>query len=210
MLHYTKPAMLVFVRRAFLVLLVLGLGGLALFVPYHQGPKVTLHGTVLKNPKPAPDFTLYTAGNRPFSMHELRGKVVLLFFGYTRCPDVCPLTLMKLAQVYKALGRPEDLQVVMVSIDPERDDPDAADRYAKLFDKSFIGLSGPPEAIAQVAAKYYIHVAKEPNGLVDHTATVTLIDAKGLIRIYYGQKDVDDVETLKGDLEYILAQGGSF
>ncbi len=197
-------------RRALAAISVIVLGGLALLLRPPPTPKVELSGTVLKTPKPAPDFTLYTAGNRPFSMHQLRGQVVLLFFGYTRCPDVCPQTLSYLAQVYRRLGRPQDLRVLMITVDPERDDPDATDRYAKLFDKRFIGLSGPPEAVAQVAARYYVYSRREPNGLIDHTATVTLVDSRGLIRIYYDQRAIADVDRVAQDLEYILANGGTF
>ncbi len=186
------------------------LGAAALLVPYQGGPRVKLSGTVLKNPKPAPDFTLYTAGNRPFSMHELRGQVVLLFFGYTHCPDICPMTMYRLGEIYRALGRPKDLRVLMITVDPERDDPDTTDRYAKLFDPSFIGLSGSPEAIAEVAAKYYVYSKRDERGFIDHTATVTLVDSKGMIRIYYGQKDIDQVERVVEDLRFILANGGSF
>ncbi len=186
------------------------MGAFALLLRPPPTPGVELSGTVLKTPKPAPDFTLYTAGNRPFSMHDLRGQVVLLFFGYTHCPDICPQTLYHLAQVYKRLGRPQDLQVLMITVDPERDDPDTTDRYAKLFDPRFVGLSGPPEAVARVAAQYYVYSRRESNGLIDHTATVTLVDSRGLIRIYYGQRAIADVERVAQDLEYILANGGTF
>jgi len=143
-------------------------------------------------------------------MHDLRGQVVLLFFGYTHCPDICPQTLYHLAQIYKRLGRPQDLQVLMITVDPERDDPDTTDRYAKLFDKRFVGLSGSPEAVARVAAQYYVYSRREPNGLINHTATVTLVDSRGLIRIYYGQQAIADVDRVAQDLGYILANGGTF
>jgi len=98
----------------------------------------------------------------------------------------------------------------MITVDPERDDPDTTDRYAKLFDESFVGLSGSPEEIAEVAAKYYVYSKRDEQGFIDHTATVTLVDSKGLIRIYYGQEDLEDVETIVEDLRFILANGGSF
>ncbi len=196
--------------RALAALLVLILGAMGLLIPYKGQAKVTLSGTILKEPKPAPDFTLYTAGGRPFSMHELRGQVVLLFFGYTHCPDICPMTMYQLAQIYKALGRPKDLKVLMITVDPERDDPDTTDRYAKLFDPDFIGLSGSPEAIAEVAAKYYVYSKRDERGFIDHTSTVTLVDSRGMIRIYYGQKDLEKIDVVVEDLRYILANGGSF
>ena len=197
-------------RRLLVASLILLFGAAALLVPHKGGLRVNLSGTVLKNPKPAPDFTLYTAGGRPLSMHELRGQVVLLFFGYTHCPDICPMTMYRLGEIYRALGRPKDLKVLMITVDPERDDPDTTDRYAKLFDKSFIGLSGSPEAIAEVAAKYYVYSKRDARGFIDHTATVTLVDSKGMIRIYYGQKDLDNTERVVEDLSFILANGGIF
>ncbi len=197
-------------RRWIPAILLVAIGLAALYWNNESRPQFQFHGTVLQNPKPAPRFTLYTAGNRPFTLKDLNGEVALLFFGYTHCPDVCPTTMARLAEIYRALGRPKGLRVVMITIDPERDSPDSTDRYAKAFDPAFIGLSGSPKAIAKTAASYYIYVKRGDQGLFDHSATVTLIDSRQYIRLFYGQDAILDREGVIADLRYILARGGSF
>ncbi len=194
-------------RILYLVPLLVILGGAWLF---QQRPQVlALSGTVLKNPRPAPEFRLESADG-PVSLADFRGKVVLVFFGYANCPDVCPLTLNHLAHIYRELGEPEQLQVLAISIDPARDTPAAMDRYAKLFHPSFIGLSGPPKVIAKVAAGFYIYVRTDPSGYIDHTSTVTLIDPEGRIRVLYGQQAVEEETAMLRDLRAILERRGRF
>lgn len=146
-------------------------------------------GTLLPDPAPAPDFTLTGAGGRQVSLADFAGEVVLLYFGYTYCPDVCPLTLSDLRRVQEEIGD-EGLQVLFISVDPRRDTPDVAHAYASGFHPAFAGLSGTPEEIAAVAAEWGVfYEIGEPdasgNYPVDHTARVFAVDRAGRYRLSY-------------------------
>lgn len=143
-------------------------------------------GTVIEPAKPAPDFTLTAADGTPFTLSSQKGKVVLLFFGFTHCPDVCPTTMADVAKAREQLGSDgEKLEVVFVSVDPERDTPALTDAYVKRYDASFIGLSGTPDQIEPVKQGYGVTAIKRdlPNSAfgytVDHSAFIYLIDKQG-------------------------------
>lgn len=116
------------------------------------------HGTALTPPMPERPFTLESVDG-PVALSELRGDVVLLFFGYTNCPDICPLTLARIAQAYGTLQPDEadEVRVVMISVDPERDSPERLARYVAGFDDSFIGLTGTRAEIETIAGDYGIY-----------------------------------------------------
>lgn len=126
-------------------------------------------------------FRLVDQDGRAQTEQILSGKPTLLFFGYTHCPDVCPTTLFELAQVMQALGSDADrVQVVYVSVDPERDTPALLKDYLSSFDARFIGLTGSPEEVANVAREWRAIYRKVPeqNGeyTIDHTAAVYVLD----------------------------------
>lgn len=135
------------------------------------------------------DFTL-TSANGPVSLSDFQGQVVMLYFGFTSCPDVCPTDLARMSAVMSGLTTAEAVQVagVFVTVDPERDTPERASEYARFFSPSIIGLSGTPQEIEAVARQYYviynrIEDAESAMGYtIDHTATTYLIDARGVIR----------------------------
>ncbi len=160
----------------------------ALFFAFQRLRPYAFHGSVLQAELPASDFTLQGA-NGPVSLRDFRGKVVLLYFGYSFCPDVCPTSLSGLAQTMTLLGKKADnYQVVMITVDPERDTPEKIDAYAKHFNENFIGLSGTAEEIAKVATLYGVYYKKQPGSsasgyLVDHTASVMVLDSKGRLRL---------------------------
>jgi protein SCO1 len=135
---------------------------------------------------PAPDFALTDENGQPFKLSDLRGKWILLAYGYTHCPDVCPLTLSHLRDVKKTIDPNGDkVQVVFTTIDPERDTTDIMQKYVSHFDQQlaqkFKGLSGTPQEIAQAAKAYNVKYEKKdvkPDGsyTMGHTAEVYLID----------------------------------
>ncbi|WP_037587143.1 SCO family protein [Stenoxybacter acetivorans] len=144
------------------------------------------------------DFTLLGPDNKPVSLHDFQGKVVALSFGYTHCPDVCPANLLIYADALKQLGeRAKDVQVLFISVDPDRDTPQLLAQYAPAFYPDFIGLTVKPDdgaALAQVKQQYRIVSSKVPSDipnqyLVDHSAGTYLIDQNGKAAVYepYGQ-----------------------
>jgi len=178
------------------------------WVGYQKFRPHVFHGMVVKS-QPAPDFELTGAGGRRVHLHDFQGKVVLLYFGYTFCPDVCPTTMRDLAQAMKILGpqKARQVQVIMISVDPLRDTPDRVDEYVHHFDPHFIGLTGTEKEIAQVATLYGIYYHKHEGTaatgyIVDHTATVTVVDQKGYIRLLFTFGTTP--EQIADDLAYML------
>ena len=115
-----------------------------------------LHGTALEEPPMVANVELLAAGGEPVELGDYQGQHLLVFFGYTNCPDICPLTMARLSSIFEALGEPEDLQVVMITVDPERDTPEVVDEYASNFHPDFEGLGGSPEALNAAAGRFYI------------------------------------------------------
>lgn len=147
-------------------------------------------GSLVAKPHPLTDFTLTDQRGTPLALHDLRGRPILLFFGFTQCPDFCPTTLAEFKGTKQALGADADkLQVVFISVDPERDTTEVIGRYLTAFDPTFIGLRGETATLAQIAPDYDLTYRKQPlpNGdyTVDHTATAFLIDAQGQLRVVY-------------------------
>lgn len=170
--------------------------------------RYALKGMVIQSPEPAMDFTLTGHNGQSISLSDYQGHLVLLYFGYTVCPDVCPTTLAELAKAYEKLGsRADEVQVLMVSVDPERDTVEVLADYLTHFNPTFLGLTGTEEQIAEIATNYGIFYERvEGNSalgyLVDHTATVTLIDRDGYLRVVYPfGTSADDFAA---DLEYLL------
>lgn len=145
------------------------------------------------------------------TLADFKGKVTVLFFGYTQCPDVCPTTMAELAQVKKALGPDgERVQGVFITVDPERDTPELLKAYMGSFDPSFIALRGTPEQTAATAKDFKVFYAKVPGKsegsyTMDHTAGSYIFDASGKLRLFtrYGT----GAEALTADLKALLAAG---
>ncbi len=148
------------------------------------------------------DFTLTGSDGKPFEMSSLRGKTVLLFFGYTSCPDICPTTLGALAQAYRELGKDDagektadKVKTVFVSVDPEKDTPEKLREYLDYFAVPAVGLTGTPEQLAAVAKQYgasYERVESDSAAgyLIEHSTYLYLIDPVGRVRhlFRYGDK----------------------
>lgn len=141
-------------------------------------------------------------------LKDFRGKAVILFFGYTHCPDVCPTTLARFAETVKQLGPAGGrVQVLFVSIDPERDTPARLADYVPWFNPAFIGLTGSPEAVAATAKEFHIYAARQEVGgamgyVMDHSAGAYVFDPAGRLRLFV--KDDAPVDGLVADLARLL------
>ncbi|WP_114313085.1 SCO family protein [Thermus caldifontis] len=193
-------------RLALPVLLVLALVGVA----YLLLPKGThsFYGTRLLNPKPV-DFAL-EGPQGPVRLSDFKDKLVLIFFGYVHCPDVCPTTMLALKRAYERLSPKEQerVQVLFISVDPERDTPEVSDQYAKAFNPSFLGLTGSPETIQEVARTFGVYYQKTQyrgpgEYLVDHTATTFVVKGGQLVLLFSPDK-VEETEKVVGDLKALL------
>ena len=152
-------------------------------------------GTWLPRPKPIADFELTDHLGRPFTAAALQGRPSLVFFGFTHCPDVCPSTLVKLAQL-KRVGALPGVQVLFVSVDPQRDTPTALGLYVHAFDPDFIGLTAEPSAIKRIAREFGVAVNRVdlPGGdyTMDHSAVVFLLDRRGrMVGVFTPPFDVE-------------------
>lgn len=169
----------------------------------------TFRGTTYAEPYPvAPEIELTRANGANFRLSEMRGKVVALFFGYTSCPDICPTTMAELNQALGKLGNKADqVQVLFVTVDPQRDGPERVQEYVNHFNPNFIGLSGPEPELAKVWNKYgvfreIVDGTSAAGYLVNHTARVTLIDQQGNLRVSFSFDT--PVEDVVHDLNLLL------
>jgi protein SCO1/2 len=144
-----------------------------------------LAATVLPQPRPLAPFELIDQQRQPFGLERLKGRWSFLAFGYTHCPDVCPMTLGALKQaseqIRAALQSKKQPQVVFVSVDPERDTPQQLDGYVSYFSKDFVGVTGSPQAIEAFARQLSVPYGRSPGKAsdeysVDHSASILLID----------------------------------
>lgn len=178
------------------------------------GTPYEFKGTVLEPVEPAKDFTLTDQNNQQFTLSQQQGKIVLLFFGFTSCPDFCPTTLSDLAQMMTELGNDADkVQVVMVSTDPERDTPERLAQYIGAFHPSFVALSPTPEQLVQVAKDYGVSYERRdlPESAlgytIDHSLYTYVIDSKGNWRQLYGYGTYP--KDLANDMRELIKRGGA-
>ena len=156
------------------------------------------------------DFELSDADGKVRRLADFKGQVVVVFFGFTHCPDVCPTTLLELAAVKKALGADgARVQGVFITVDPDRDTPALLKSYVDNFGAGFVALRGTPEQTQAVARQFKVFYAKVPGSTessysVDHTAGSYIFDAKGRLRLFtrYGT----GVEALTQDIKLLLAE----
>lgn len=167
-------------------------------------------GTTYAEPYPqAPEIQLTRDNGTSFRLSEMRGHVVLLFFGYTSCPDVCPTTMAELKQALEKLDEADakQVQVLFVTVDPERDTPERVQEYVGRFNPDFIGLSGTETELAEVWNGYgvfreIVERTSAAGYLVNHTARVTLIDREGNLRLSYAFDT--PVDNIVHDLKLLL------
>ena len=165
-----------------LVLIAL-LWGIILYVYINNNSKSDYYGIVYE--REAPEVTLTDQDGSKVNVSDFKGKVVLLFFGYTHCPDICPMTMSVMSSVMDKMGdKAERVQVVFITVDPERDTQEKLKRYVPYYNENFIGLTGTPEEIDKVADDYNIFYSKEEiqspsDYLMGHNSSVLLISPDG-------------------------------
>ena len=147
-------------------------------------------------------FTLVGATGKPFSSQALEGKPYALYFGYTRCGDVCPTTLSRMVKLRNDAGGPGALNIVFITIDPANDGPKEVGQYADLFNSPIIGLTGSPAQIDAVKKQFGIYAQPEPDGhggmkMINHTATVLLFDRAGKFSGTISSDEPDSDATAK-------------
>jgi len=158
------------------------------------------------------DFALTDHAGKPRTLADFRGKVVVLFFGYTQCPDVCPTTLATLAETMRRLGPDAArVQVLFVTIDPARDTAELLSHYVTAFDPSFLGLWGDADATARTAKEFKILYQKQPGRTpetytMDHSAGTFVFDGEGRLRLYVGHGQ--DAEFFAHDIRELLRVSG--
>lgn len=176
-----------------------------------------LKGSEFPDNIPAPEI-VGLSDDTPFQLSEHEGKVVVIFFGFTYCPDICPLTMAEIRQAYDQINNAQDdtgsddMVVIFVTVDPERDTPDAVATYASAFHGDFIGVYVPLEEQEALRKSYFLFVEKEyTNGetagddyLVAHTDNIYLVDRAGNLRAFFRGSDFA-LEDLVADLQHLVS-----
>lgn len=170
-------------------------------------PRV-LHGTQIDPPRAAIEFALTDQNGAAVKLSDYCGQWVMLFFGYTNCPDVCPTTLADFRKIRAELGSMADrLRFVMITADPERDTATRLKEYMNAFDPSFVGLTGSKESLAQTYSGYGVYVeailasSSGHTESVNHTSSVYLLDTEGRLKMVYSSVPWRDVLD---DLRYLV------
>jgi protein SCO1/2 len=176
--------------RALVTATVLAASLLTSLAACDKAPKASFQNTDVTGLDYAKGFALTDQTGKPRTLADFKGKVVVVFFGYTQCPDVCPTTMAEMASVMQKLGPQADqVQVLFVTLDPERDTQELLAGYVPAFDKRFIGLRGTPQETAKVAKDFKVFYAKVPGTdpgsyTIDHTAGSYVFDRDGKLRLF--------------------------
>jgi len=173
-------------------------------------PPVAFKNTDVTGLEYARDFALNDHTGKLRTLADFKGKVVVIFFGYTQCPDVCPTTMVEMANVMKQLGPQADkVQVLFVTLDPERDTPALLSKYVPAFDARFLGLVGDQAATEKIAKEFKVFYQKVPGKeagsyTMDHTAGTYVFDQQGRIRLFI--RNGQETEAITHDLKILLTQ----
>lgn len=190
--------------------LLIGVGVFALLLLLNWGIKWLqpheFHGLLLQATTPATDFQLDTTAGKPMRLSDFRGKYVLLYFGYTFCPDVCPFTLNDLADTLKRLGPAANaVQVIFVSLDPERDTIAHLQAYLPAFHPDFLGMTGDADEILKAVTQFgisYNKIGEGPGYTLEHTSTVVVVDPDGYAKLVFPYGTTG--EQMASDVKYLL------
>lgn len=172
-------------------------------------PPAKFNGSDLKNVDWGRELALTGHDGKPYGLGSFKGRAVVLFFGYTQCPDVCPITMGGMRELMATLGSDgQRVQVLFVTVDPERDTPQLLAQYVPSFHPSFLGLYGDSAMTAKVAAEFRIFFRKQPGSsatsyTVDHTAGSYVFDPAGRLRLYFRHGETP--QRMAQDLKRLLA-----
>lgn len=170
-------------------------------------PLKDINGLSLAQAEMGRDFKLTDTQGKRVSLADFKGKVLVLFFGFVQCPDVCPTSLLRASQVQSLLGADgERVQVAFITVDPERDTPEILRAYTTAFDPSFMALTGTPEEIARTAKEFKVFYQKVPTGssyTIDHTALSYVYDTQGKLQMALRHEQT--AEEVASDLRKVLA-----
>ncbi len=170
-----------------------------------------LRGAVIEDPQPAPEISLPSSNGESFVLSQQQGRLVYLFFGYTSCPDVCPITLSEMKQLRTGLGdKADQVEFLFVTVDPQRDTVERLHTYLGAFDPQIIGLTGSMEELQSVWDAYGIVREVQDQGsaagyLVSHSARTYLIDRQGRLRVSYAFGTLS--QDIESDIRYLLKEG---
>ena len=179
--------------------------GLAFALTACSSEPPPFRSTALQGVKWGKDFELTAHTGQRLRSADYRGKVLVLFFGYTHCPDICAPALAKLAQLSKALGKDAgQVQVFFISVDPQHDTPDQLKKFLAGFDPAFIGLTGTADELGMVAADHMVFFKQAKGGLVEHTGMLFVKDKKGRMRLL--MKESSPLDDMLHDLRLLLAE----
>ena len=173
-----------------------------------SGDKPRFAGIDLTDTKKDVQFTLSDVNGKERTLEDFRGSYVMLFYGFTQCPDVCPTTLGRAVEVRKKLGADASrLRVVFISVDPDRDTPELLRNYLQAFDPEFVGLRGTGEQTKVAAKALNVFFEKVPTGgsyTINHTALTYIFDPQGRLRL--GMRHEQTVDEFVSDLRLLMKQ----
>ena len=186
------------------LVVIAGLAGCDKLAP----PRSPFQGVDVTGSDIARELRLKDASGKSHSLADFRGKVLVVTFGYTHCPDVCPMTLSNLASARKKLGEDgKDVQVVFVTVDPQRDTPQILAEYVPAFDPTFMGLTGTPDEVAAATKEFRVYASARPakpgeEYTVDHSAQMFAFDKSGKLRLVFAP-DMQ-AQAIASDLRILL------
>ncbi len=197
------------------VAVILVIAGTGVFSHYSRAEEPPYQYYALKrpHPQPAPSFVLKDQDGKSRALSSLRGKLVLITFGFTNCPNICPTILANLARAYDLLSAEEQarVQVLFISVDPSRDTSKVLKTYVPFFNRHFLGLTGQPEEIAAVAKAYGVQVTSPPAAgtassyNIEHSDTVYVISPSGKWIGFYGNRQLQNGQRMAADLHHFLS-----
>lgn len=204
----TNPAV---IRSLVIIGIAAGLLAVVSAVQIARSQPPSFHGTAYPDAPPAPDFTLVDHTGQPVTLSKYADRPLLLFFGFTRCPDICPLTLTKLSRVLDDADLGDERPtIVLVSVDPEYDTPGRLAEYVGSFPPGIVGLTGDPETVEAVLGEYGVYAepvtSHDGHETIAHTSIVFGIDRNGRLQVLMHPDEPDDV--LASDIRTLVRIAG--